>query len=204
MIRRLQFALFLAVVGLAASQTQPRPAAQPGSKPTQDAQLYRNVTFGFRYQIRYGWVDRTKEMRDEAAAETADSPQGEVLLAAFERPPDAPADNVNSAVVIAAERVADYPKLKKAEDYLEPLTELTTAKGFEADGEPSVAQIDGRQLVRADFIKPLTDKITMHQATLIFLAKGQIVFFTFVAGGEDEIENLIGSLHFSLAKQPAR
>jgi len=195
---------FVDVFASAQTGTQTRgPAKAPASKPAQDTQVYRNATFGFRYQIRYGWVDRTKEIRDQAAAETADSPQGNVLLAAFERPPNASGDTVNSAVVIASENASVYPKLKKAEDYIEPLTELATAKGFKADGDPSVAEIDGRHLVRADFIEPLTDKLTMHQSTLILLAKGRIVSFTFVAGSEDEIDDLIDGLHFEAAKSSA-
>jgi len=50
--------------------------------------------------------------------------------------------------------------------------------------------------VRADFTKPRSDKLTMHQSTLVLLAKGQIVSFTFLAGSEDEVNDLIESLHF--------
>ena len=132
------------------------------------------------------------------------SPQGEVLLAVFERPPDAPGDTVNSAVVIASESAAAYPGLKKAEDYLGPLSELATAKGFKSDGDPNVIEIDSRQLIRADFSKPITDKLTMRQSTLILLAKSQIVSFTFIAGAEDEIDDLIDGLHFAATKSRAR
>lgn len=195
--RRLILALFFIPSLFGASQTPSRPPAPPSAKGTQDSQLYRNFTFAFRYKIPFGWVDRTSEMRRQSASATADAPQGEVLLAVFERPPQAPGDTINSAVVIASERAAAYPKLKKAEDYIEPLTELTTAKGFQPDGDPSVAAIDGRQLVRADFIKHLTDKLTMHQSTLVLLAKGQIVSFTFIAGEDDELDDLMGNLHFA-------
>jgi hypothetical protein len=195
MIARLQLALFLAASMWCAAQTPHKPLTAP-AKPAQDEQLYRNPTFGFRCRIPYGWVDRTRDMRDQATAETADSPQGEVLLAVFERPPDAPGDTVNSAVVIASESAAAYPKLKKAEDYLEPLTELTAAQGFKADGDPTVIAIDTRQLVRADFIKPLTEKLAMHQSTFVLLAKGRIVSFTFIAGSEDEVDQLAAGLHF--------
>ena len=81
--------------------------------------------------------------------------KAEVLLAVFERPPEATGDTVNSAVVIASESAASYPGLKKAEDYLGPLTELATAKGFKAEGEPYALEVESRQLLRADFIKPL-------------------------------------------------
>ena len=80
--------------------------------------------------------------------------KGEVLLAVFERPPEATGDTINSAVVIASESAASYPGLKKAEDYLGPLTELATAKGFTAEGEPYALDVESRQLLRADFVKP--------------------------------------------------
>jgi len=230
MVRRTLLALFLAFPLLAASQTQHKPAAAPAPKPAEDTQVYRNAAFGFRYKIPYGWVERTKEMREpavaspEAAPESASDasssapstpdsegktaaktkPQGEVLLAVFERPPNASGDSVNSAVVIASESAAAYPGLKKAVDYLGPLSELATAKGFKSDGDPDIAEIDSRELVRADFSKPMTDKMTMHQSTLILLAKGQIVSFTFIAGSADEIDDLIDGLHFAATRSKAR
>lgn len=198
-------------LSLAESQIQHKPVPALAAKPAEDAQLYRNTTFGFRFQIPFGWVDRTKDMREQEAAEKPDAkekadstPKGEVLLAVFERPPEAAGETINSAVVIAAENAAAYPGLKKAEDYLGPLTELATSKGFKAEGDPSVIEIGARQLVHADFTKPLNDKLTMHQATLVLLARGQIVSFTFIAGSEDEIENLVGDLHFGPPKPPAR
>ena len=228
---RITLALLLGFPLIAVSQTQHKPAA-PASKTAageSQAWQYRNTTFAFRYQIPYGWVDRTKEMREPEVAEEPDAPdpgaakkdapdknakdpksakqkaaaQGEVLLAVFERPPDAPGDDVNSAVVIASESAAAYPGLKKAEDYLGPLTELATAKGFKTNGDPSIADINAHKLIRADFTRPLTDKLIMHQSTLILLAKGQIVSFTFIAGSEDEIDNLIDGLHFDAGKPAA-
>jgi len=225
---RITLALLLGFPLIAVSQTQHKPAA-PASKTAageSQAWQYRNTTFAFRYQIPYGWVDRTKEMREPEVAEEPDAPdpgaakkdapdknakdpksakqkaaaQGEVLLAVFERPPDAPGDDVNSAVVIASESAAAYPGLKKAEDYLGPLTELATAKGFKTNGDPSIADINAHKLIRADFTRPLTDKLIMHQSTLILLTKGQIVSFTFIAGSEDEIDDLIDGLHFGAAK----
>ena len=137
-----------------------------------------------------------------------DPGKAELLLAVFERPPEATGDTVNSAVVIASESAASYPGLKKAEDYLGPLTELATAKGFKADGEPYALEVESRQLVRADFIKPLSiktsdDKLTMRQCTLVLLAKGHIVSFTFIAGSEDELDDLMDGLHFGVAKSSA-
>lgn len=171
-------------------------ASKPAAKPSDDAQLYRNSTFGFRYQIPYGWVDRTQEMQAGNEAGKA-----EVLLAAFERPPQATGETVNSAVVIASESAASYPGLKQAQDYLGPLTELATAKGFKAEGEPYALEVESRHLFRADFIKPLRDndksKLTMHQCTLVLLTKGHLVSFTFIAGSEDDLDDLMDALHFT-------
>jgi hypothetical protein len=201
--------LLLSLSMLTGPQTH-HEAAAAADKPPEDAQLYRNTTFAFRYQIPYGWVDRTKDMRAQEATGKPDAREkathlspGEVLLAVFERPPEATGGTINSAVVIAAEPVAAYPGLKKAEDYLGPLTELTTSNGFKAEGDPSVIEIDARQLVRAEFTKPLNDQLAMRQATLILLAKGQLVSFTFIAGSEDELDGLIEGLHFGAPKRSA-
>ena len=198
--------LSLTLTGQAQHKTAPA-AATPPAKPAarnEDPQLYRNATFGFRYQIPYGWVDRTKEMQEGNEAVKA-----EVLLAIFERPPEAAGDTINSAVVIASESAASYPGLKRAEDYLGPLTELATAKGFKPEGEPYALQVESRQLLRADFTKLLSvkttnDKITMLQCTLVLLSKGNIVSFTFLAGSEEELDDLMDGLHFVAAKSPTR
>jgi len=194
----------------AKAQRKTAPATKPAATRNEDAQLYRNTTFGFRYQIPYGWVDRTQEMgapdaRSDAAArdtrtkdkrEQGAAGKAEVLLAVFERPPEAAGDTINSAIVIASESAASYPGLKKAEDYLGPLTELATSKGFKIEGEPYALEVESRQLLRADFIKPLNDKLTMRQCTLVLLAKGHIVSFTFIAGSEDELDDLTDGLSF--------
>jgi hypothetical protein len=139
----------------------------------------------------------TKKPEEERSATT---PPGEILLAIFERPPDAAGDTVNSAVVIAAEPTASYPGLKTAEDYVGPLTELATAKGLKVEGDPAIGEIDGREVVRADFSKALSDKLTMRQSTLVRVVKGQILSFTFIAGSEDEVNNLIEELSLSPTK----
>lgn len=192
------------------AQRKTATAATPTAKSAarnEDPQLYRNPTFAFRFQIPYGWVDRTKEMLEGNEAGKA-----EVLLAVFERPPQATGDTINSAVVIASESAASYPGLKKAEDYLGPLTELATSKGFKAEGEPYALEVESRQLLRADFTKPLSgktssvetsnDKLTMRQCTLVLLAKGQVVSFTFIAGSDAELDDLMDGLHFGPAKSP--
>jgi hypothetical protein len=200
--------LSLTLSGQAQRKTAPSARAPARSAThNEDAQLYRNPAFAFRFQIPYGWVDRTKEMQEGEEAGKA-----EVLLAIFERPPQATGDTINSAVVIASESAASYPGLKKAEDYLGTLTELATSKGFKAEGEPYALEVESRQLLRADFSKPLggktsnvetgNDKLTMRQCTLVMLAKGQIVSFTFIAGSEDELDDLMDGLHFVAAKSP--
>ena len=190
-------ALALTLTAQTQRKTTPTPPATKSASHNEDPQLYRNPTFAFRFQIPYGWVDRTKEMQEGNEAGKA-----EVLLAIFERPPQATGDTINSAVVIASESAASYPGLKRAEDYLGPLTELATAKGLKADGEPYELEVESRQLLRADFIKPINDKLIMRQCTLVMLAKGQIVSFTFIAGGEDELDDLMDGLHFGPAKSP--
>lgn len=203
-------ALVLCLTLTGQAQRKTVPAATPTAKSAahnEDPQLYRNPAFEFRFQIPYGWVDRTKEMQEGNEADKA-----EVLLAVFERPPQATGDTINSAVVIASESAASYPGLKKAEDYLAPLTELATSKGFKAEGEPYALEVESRQLLRADFTKPLSgktssvetsnDKLTMRQCTLVLLAKGQVVSFTFIAGREDELDDLMDGLHFGPAKSP--
>jgi hypothetical protein len=194
--RRLLFLSAILSVGLAA-------LAQQKPKPSTDAQLYRNPTFGFRYEIPYGWVDRTKEMQPEnspGSTKAGNKPRGEVLLAVFERPPQAAGDTVNSTVVIATENASSYPGLKTAADYLAPLEEVTTAQGLKATGDASDIEIDGHPLIRADYSRALAEKVTMHQSTLIMLEKGKIVSFTFIAATDDEISDLMERLAFTPAK----
>jgi hypothetical protein len=205
---KLLFLLLMSITVRSVSQTPHKP---PTSKPAENPQLYRNATFGFRYEIPYGWVDRTKDMvetrlaasqAEPSNAVTKENPaaKGEVLLATFERPPEAAGETINSAVVIAAENTANYPGLKKPEDYVGPLIEFVTKIGFKAEGDPAFIEVDGRELVRADFSKPLTDKVTMRQSTLVVLSKGRIVSFTFIAGTEDELDDLIDRLHFTTSR----
>lgn len=178
---------------LAVSQTPRNPPTTP--KTSENPQIYRNTTYGFRYERPYGWVDRTKDMHEQRTDNQ--EPKGEVLLATFERPPEATGETINFAVVIAAENAADYPGLKKAEDYVGLLIELVTKVGFKQEGDPAYIDVDGRELIRADFSKPLNDKLTMRQSTLVLLNKGHILTFTFIAGSEDELGDLIDRLHFT-------
>jgi hypothetical protein len=185
----------------AEAQNQTATATKPAAKaatPSDDPQLYRNAALAFRYQVPFGWVDRTKEM-----AEGDETGKSAVLLAVFERPPESTGDTVNSAVVIASESVSSFPGLKKAEDYLGPLSELAASKGMKPVGEPYALEVESRELLRADFSKQLNDKVTMRQCTLVLLTKGQIVSFTFIAAGEDELDDIMDGLHFGGAKAVA-
>ena len=127
--------------------------------------------------------------------------EAEVLLGIFEHPPEVTADSVNSAVVIAYESTASYPGLKRAEDYVGAITEVATAQGFKMVGEAYPIEVESRSLVRADFVKSLsvkgqTPEITMRQSTLIWVSGKRVVSFTFIAAGEDELDEIMDGLHF--------
>ncbi len=124
---------------------------------------------------------------------------GRVLLAAFSRPPLAHGEDVNSSILVAAESTASYPGLKEAAQYFGPLTEVTKAQGFEVDEEPYEFTVGSKALVRGDFEKNVGSRV-MHQSTLVMLARGYAVSFTFIGGTEDEVEELIGGLSFVVAK----
>lgn len=158
---------------------------------TSDEGAYHNATFGFTYHVRYGWVERTTQMQDE----NNDPSKSQLLLAVFERPPEATGETVNSAVIIAAESVASYPGLKTAADYMGPLTELTTGKGFKVVHEPYEFPVGTKPMVRSDFVKDL-GPLAMHQSSLVLLEKQHIVSFTFIGGSDDEVEELIEKVEF--------
>lgn len=159
--------------------------------------VYQNAALGFSYKIPFGWVDRTQKMQgpDE---ETSTS---HVLLAAFERPPEATGDTINSGVVIAEESTASFPKAKTAVDYFEPLTEAATSQGFKVANGPYEFLIGAKRLVRGDFSKQ-RGKLTMYQSSLVMIKKGSIVSFTFVGGGSDEVDELVQNLKFSPVSAP--
>jgi hypothetical protein len=163
--------------------------------------IYRNPTFGFSYKLPYGWVDRTRDMQDDSTNASNPAAKSLLLLAVFERPPEAAGDTINSAVVIAAEPRSSYSGMKTAADYFGPLTELATAKGFQAVGEPYASSIGATQLVRGDFSK-LRGTITMRQTSLVVLERGYEVSFTFIGGSEDEVSELIEKLSF-VSRKPA-
>jgi len=196
------------VLLLASAVAQVKDAKRPHSPEAGAASevtsgFYRNPFFGFRYKIPFGWVERTAEMReDDTNNKPTDPSQAQVLLAVFERPPEAMGDTVNSAVVIAAESVQSYPGLKTAVDYFAPLEEVTKAKGFKVTNEPYEFSVGSKQIAREDFSKQL-GKLTMQQASLVIVQKGYVVSFTFIAGSADEVEELIEGLSFSPILKPS-
>lgn len=180
------------------SKTKQKPeqhATRHTSPPSTAETLYRNPEFAFTYKIPYAWVDRTQPMQDDSS----DRAKSKLLLAVFERPPEVTGDTVNSAVIITAESAATYPGLKTAADYLGPLTELTTSKGFKPAGDPYEFPVGSTPLVRADFVKEL-GKLSMHQSSLVLLRKGFVLSFTFIAGSDDELDELIEKLSFGTPK----
>jgi len=153
--------------------------------------VYRDPSFGFTYQIPFGWVDRTDEMREAST----DPSKSLVLLATFERPPAATGSTVNSAVVIAAESVSSYPGIKSAAQYFGPLSELTKEKGLTVVNQPYEFPVDAKPIVRQDFMKRMGN-VTMHQSTMAMLAKGYVLSFTIIGGSDDEVIGLIEGLKF--------
>jgi hypothetical protein len=168
------------------------------------AGVYRNRGVGFTCKIPAGWVLRTEEMNarhDEAANADADqavakaAKAGRVLLAAFSRPPQARAEDVNGSIVIAAESAAAIPGLKEAAQYFGLVNEAAEAQGFEIDDDPYEFAVGTKTLVRGDFQKDVGTRV-MRQSTLVVLARGYAVSFTFIGGTEDEVEELVQGLSF--------
>ncbi len=207
---RLQASLALALLAAALWAQQPVSSSSNANPPAHTKSslpgpgaisegVYRNPSFGFSYKLPYGWVDRTREMQDDSPNPSSDAPKSLLLLAIFERPPEATGETVNSAVVIAAERISTYSGMKTAADYFGPLTELATAKGLQAVEGPYEFSLGATRLVRGDFTK-LRGTLTMRQTSLVVLEKGYELSFTFIGGSEDEIDELIEKLSFASKK----
>jgi hypothetical protein len=199
MHRRFALLITLIVPALLLAQTsssksKSRGKSTPAGRATAET-TYRNSEFAFTYKIPYAWVDRTQPMQDDSP----DPAKSKLLLAVFERPPEVTGDTVNSAVVITAESATSYPGLKTAADYVGPLTELTTSKGFKPDGTAYEFSVGATTLMRGDFLRNVASLI-MHQSSLVLLHKGYIVAFTFIAGSDDELDELIEKLSFPNAK----
>jgi len=184
-------------------------------------QVLRCPRFGFTYEVIFGWVDRTEEMQQDANAEpTSGAPNSddtskqqeqqqpsssgsETLLAVFERPPAAPGETIDSAVVIAAEPLANYHEVKTAADYFGAITELAEQRGFKVENDPHPFSVGTKRVVRGDFSKE-RGKLTMYQSSLVVIEKRYIVSFTFIGGSEDEVDDLIGNLSFAAERSAAR
>ncbi len=208
---RLPLLVLLALFAPASWAQDKNPAGHSttASPPAREAQsvrgaltdgVYRNPSFGFSYRLPYGWVDRTREMQDDSAEASSDLPKSLLLLSIFERPPEATGGTVNSAVVIAAERLSNYAGMKTAADYLGQLTELATAKGFQSIKDPYLFMAGPTQLIRGDFSKARGTG-TVSQTSLVIVERGYEVSFTFIASSEDEINELIEKLGFGARKR---
>ena len=186
--------------------------------------VYANKTLALSCKIPPGWVLRTDELnareeknqeekeggkneetkneetnngaKKDAPPAPASSAGAKVLLAAFSRPPEARAEDVNSSILIAAESAASYPGLKDAAQYFFPLTEVAKAQGFTPDEDPYDIAIGAKTLVRADFHKNVGTRV-MRQSTLAMLAHGYAISITVIAGTDDEVEDLIDGLTFT-------
>jgi hypothetical protein len=193
--------------------------------------VYRNKNLGFACKIPAGWVLRTEEVNardEEAQSEASTSEQkdsavapksdatgseqisangGKVLLAAFSRPPEATAEDVNSSILIAEESTRSYPGLKEAAQYLGPIIEVAKVQGFSVVNEPYEFMVGtkmaGKMLARADLQKSVGTRV-MRQSTLVMLAHGYAMSFTFIAGTEGEGEQLIEELSFGLGGKAAK
>jgi hypothetical protein len=126
-----------------------------------------------------------------------------VLLAAFSRPPEARAEDVNGSILIAAESAAAYPGLKSAAQYFDPVTEVAKAQGFEVVEEPYEFVMGTRTVVRGDFQKNVGTR-AMRQSTLVVLARGYAISFTFIGGTTDEVEELVRGLRFEVGTKTVR
>jgi hypothetical protein len=136
----------------------------------------------------------------DASGQPKDSGQaGRVLLAAFSRPPEARAEDVNASILIAAESASEYPGLKEAAQYFGPVIEAAKSQGLEIDDEPYEFPVGTKKLVRGDFQKDVGTRV-MRQSTLVVLARGFVVSFTFIGGTEDEVEELVEGLGFGAPK----
>ncbi len=198
-------------------QVTKHPPNSPLDSGTVSNSIYRNPAFGFTCKIPAAWVLRTEEMNARKAAgviagegkAATDGKTGKVgkagrvLLAAFSRPPMAHGEDVNASILIAAEPASAYPGLRDAAQYFGPLTEVAKAQGFEVNEEPYEFVIGAKTVVRSDFEKNVGTRV-MHQSTLVILAHGYAVSFTFIGGTDDEVEELVQGLRFEAGARGAK
>jgi hypothetical protein len=192
--------LGMAFVFSAAGQ-QKKAATHPAACGPLVDRIFTCPKFSFTYNTPFGWVDRTSDMQEQNDADGSTDTKrstgagSQTLLAVFERPPGAPGDTINSAVVIATESLASYPGLGTAADYFGPITDVAEQQGFKVVNAPYAFPVGNKQLVRADFSKS-RGKLEMDQTSLVLLEKGTLVSFTFIGGSEEEVEDLIANLAF--------
>ena len=183
--------------------------------------VYGNRDLGFSCKVPPGWVLRTDDMNAHDETEPTNAQQsdpkdtsatqgkpeeknpvksdGRVLLAAFSRPPQALGEDVNSSILIAAENAASYPGLKEAVQYFGPLTEVAKGQGFTVVNEPYEFPLGAKALVREDFQKNVGSRV-MRQSTLVMLARGYALSFTFIGSTEEEVDDLMNGLSFIPAR----
>jgi hypothetical protein len=223
MIRRCLFFAFALSAALHPQTPSAKPIKKPAA---QDSTLdpgsitngiYHNKSLALSCKIPPGWVLRTDELnareekkekeeeeqeeekkseRKEESQPPASSAGAKVLLAAFSRPPEARAEDVNSSILIAAESAASYPGLTEAAQYFFPLTEVAKTQGFTPDEDPYEIAVGTKTLPRADFHKDVGSRV-MHQSTLTMLAHGYAISITVIAGTDEEVEDLIDGLSFA-------
>jgi hypothetical protein len=172
----------------------------PGSYD-EATHVYRNRAYAISCKVPAGWVVRTEQMKSD------DASGSQVLLAAFERPPEATGPAPASTILIASESQSNYPGLKSAEGYFAPLTEVVTAKGFKSVNDPYPFKVGTQQVIREDFAREQRDRPTTYQSTLALISHGQILSFTFLAASEGEVDGVIENLSLSTgppAKPPAK
>jgi hypothetical protein len=184
----MKFSIFVLLVLCATAAGQKAPASSPALlSPGETVNgIYRNAEFGLSYQVPIGWVDRTDEMKKDSGS----AGKSAVFLAIFEHPPEATTNDINSAVVIAAESLSAYPGLKNPAQYFGPLGEVTAAQGLTVVNDAYEFPVDGKPVVRRDYLKPV-GKLTMHQSTLAMLSRGYVLSFTFIGSNDEEIQRLI-------------
>jgi hypothetical protein len=110
---------------------------------------------------------------------------------------------VNASILIAAETASSYPGLTEAAQYFQPVMEVAKAQGFEMDDEPYGFVLGTKSFVRGDFQKDVGTRV-MRQSTLVVLARGYVLSFTFIGGTEDEVEELVQGLSFGMGTKTAR
>jgi len=216
-ILRAQTAQSSSSSSLSKSKSKQVRKSTPGADSSLDSgaivnDVYRNAAFGFTCKIPAGWVLRTEEMNaregeganaDAGRMATDAAKAGRVLLAAFSRPPQARAEDVNGSILIAAESAAAIPGLKEAAQYFVLVNEAAKAQGLEIDDEPYDFVVGTKTVVRGDFQKDVGTRV-MRQSTLVVLARGYVVSFTFIGGTEDEVEELVQELSFGASAKQAK